>query len=84
MSGGKSSSVSPLRRYSASSFNRAACNAACSSALVWGIFKSSPSSASIIAATTTSRVNHLLSAGTTNHGACGVAVAAIASWYAAW
>src|SRR5205823_1335961 len=32
-----------------------------------------------IAAATTSRVNHLLSAGTTNHGACFDAVAPIAS-----
>ncbi len=32
-----------------------------------------------IAATTTSRVNHLLSAGTTNQGACFDAVARIAS-----
>src|SRR5262249_3370682 len=38
------------------------------------------SSSATIAAATTSRVNHLWSAGTTYHGAQGVLVAAIASW----
>ena len=57
----------------------AASSAASCSGLSAGRVRSSASSASIIAATTISRVNHLLSAGTTNHGACGAAVAAIAS-----
>src|SRR5262249_20498031 len=39
-------------------------------------------SASTTAAATTSRVNHLWSAGTTYHGACGVAVCWIMSSYA--
>src|SRR5215831_397205 len=52
------------------------------SAAGFGYVRSSCSTASTIAAATTSRVNHLLSAGTTNQGACLDAVAPIASSYA--
>src|SRR5215831_792000 len=52
------------------------------SASTFGNVRSSCSTASTIAAATTRRVNHLLSAGTTNHGACVDAEARIASSYA--
>src|SRR5262249_44666191 len=51
-------------------------------ASTFGYVRSSCSTASTIAAATTSRVNHLSSAGTTNQGACCDAVARIASSYA--
>ncbi len=58
---------------------RAAANSFFFSASTFGYVRSSFSTASTIAAATTSRVNHLLSAGTTYHGACFDAVARIAS-----
>src|SRR5262245_3018859 len=48
----------------------------------FGYSRSSESSASMMAAATTTRVNHLLSAGTTYQGASSVAVSRIASSYA--
>ena len=61
---------------------RAAANSFIFSAPTFGYARSSCSTTSTIAAATTSRVNHLLSAGTTYHGACSDAVARMASWNA--
>src|SRR5580704_1938679 len=58
---------------------RAAANSFFFSASTFGYVRLSSSTASPIAAATTRRVNHLLSAGTTYHGACLAAVARIAS-----
>src|SRR4029077_6420475 len=63
-----------------------ACRAAANSFRFWGSTlgydRLRSSSVSTIAAATARRVNHLLSAGMTNQGVCGVAVLAIISWYA--
>src|SRR5512141_165945 len=50
--------------------------------LTFGYFRSRSASASMTAAATATRVNHLLSAGTTYHGAALVAVLRIMSSYA--
>src|SRR5215510_1105724 len=69
-----------LSRYvSRASAARAATNSFFVFASIFGYVRSSPSTACTIAAATTSRVNHLLSAGTTYHGAWFDAVARIAS-----
>jgi hypothetical protein len=52
------------------------------SLLTFGSWRLSASNVSMTAAATTVRVNHLLSAGTTYHGASGVEVSRIISWYA--
>src|SRR5579862_2415424 len=57
----------------------AACNSLCFFSSTFGYARSKDSSASTITVETTSRVNHLLSAGTTYHGACLVAVFRIMS-----
>ena len=62
------------RCYSASNSALAAASSLSFSSPTSGYFKSSDAIASITAAATTRRVNHLLSAGTTYHGASSVAV----------
>jgi hypothetical protein len=63
-------SAADASRYSSlSSASRATLSSFFCSASIFGYFKSSSATVSTTAAATTSRVNHLLSAGTTNHGA---------------
>src|SRR5262245_13343219 len=69
----------PSRYVSLASAARAATNSSFCFASIFGYVRSSSSIACTIAAPTTSRVNHLLSAGTTYQGACFDAVARIAS-----
>src|SRR6185503_12484174 len=68
----------PARR----SARRAAASSLRLALSTFGYFRSSPAIVSMIAAATITRVYHLLSAGTTYHGASLVAVARIASSYA--
>src|ERR1700704_2418083 len=68
--------------YSATSCFRAASSSAFCAGSIFGYESFSALSASTTAAATTSRVNHLLSAGTTYQGACGLAVFWIMSSYA--
>src|SRR5580765_8678331 len=60
----------------------AACNSFLFSSDTFGYARSSDSNVSTTTVEITSRVNHLLSAGTTYHGACSVAVLRIISSYA--
>src|SRR5258706_10305880 len=75
----KRGAAAPAPPASRASAARAAANSFFFCASTFGYARSSCSTASTIAAATTSRVNHLLLAGTTNHGACVDAVARIAS-----
>src|SRR5262249_51168916 len=68
-------------RYRASVARRV-CSSFSLAALTFGYVRLSVSTATTTAAATTRRVNHLLSAGTTNQGAFFEAVARIASSYA--
>ena len=70
--------------FSANSASRIASNSFFFALSTSGNARSNSSSASTIADATTSRVNHLLSAGTTYHGACLVAVFCTISSYASW
>src|SRR5712692_3456587 len=71
--------TNPSRYLSLASAVRAASSSFFLFASIVGYARSSCSTASTIAAATKSRVNNLLSAGTTYHGACFDAVARIAS-----
>src|SRR6266404_869106 len=66
--------LSWARFYSARSCFRAAASSAFCSPSIFGYANFKPLSASTIAAATTNRVNHLLSAGTTYQGAFWLAV----------
>src|SRR4030095_23724 len=73
----------PGRYFSAISSRRAVASSARVAGATFGYSSLSDAIASMTALATTMRVNHLLSAGTTCHGACSVAVCRIMSSNAA-